>query len=841
MGFWPEWRRRSEAPTDELARGVDADLPNVDETFRRLVEEIPLITYIEEAWPNDTQYYVSPHVKTVLGITQAQYVSMGWEGFFALVHPDDVERLRGEVRHFAGTGEPLVTEYRMVAADGRVVWIRDVGTQEPAPRDAPVHEHGYMLDVTEQKNAEAALAASEALMRDILESIEHGIVVLDREHRYLHWNRFMERLRGIPETEVLGRLPEDVFPDLEQIGMSAMLDRALGGDMTVVPDPYEYPQADGRSLWMSIAVGPLRETSGAIVGTTILVRDVTEAEGAKQSLRHRDATLEAVSVVAGLLLSRPLDDCGPEVVERLGTALEASRAWVFQDELVDGTYVSRHRFEWCAPGIDPDPWTDTRYDESAFKRWLDTLLTGETIHGVVSAFPPGEREILEASGIRSVIAVPIFVESELWGEIGFDDCSSDREWAAAERQALGTAANVLGAAIARQNAEQALRRSEEMLRQAQKMEAVGRLAGGIAHDFNNVLTVIRGYSALLLARAEEADPDRDDLLAIVSAADQAADLTRQLLTFSRGQPPSTTSVDLNTLVAETGSMLGRILGENIELDLWLPAYPVVVQADPSGLQQALVNLAVNARDAMPEGGSLIVETRIEPSGGPGLDADAPVGVLRVSDTGHGMDEETRARVFEPFFTTKPTGMGTGLGLATVYGIVTQAGGNVTLDTSPGKGATFTIHLPALREAAVAPPAPTLQLQSHGNERVLLAEDEDAVRMLISTVLTERGYTVLEARDGLEALEIAERFGDSLDILLTDVVMPQMTGVELAHRLRDVDPSLPVLFVSGHMGADRPAAWPDPDVLVLQKPFTPHELVGAVRAALDAHGAPAAAG
>jgi CheY-like chemotaxis protein len=370
---------------------------------------------------------------------------------------------------------------------------------------------------------------------------------------------------------------------------------------------------------------------------------------------------------------------------------------------------------------------------------------------------------------------------------------------------------------------------------------VGRLAGGIAHDFNNVLTVIRGYGALLLAKPEDDGPDRDELLAIVQAADQAADLTRQLLTFSRGQPPSTTSVDLNTVVAETGAMLGRILGEDVELDLWLPAYPVVVRADASGLQQALVNLAVNARDAMPEGGSLIVETRIEPAGGPGPDADAPVGVLRVSDTGHGMDEETRARAFEPFFTTKPTGEGTGLGLATVYGIVTQAGGEVTLDTSPGKGATFTIRLPALVEAAAEPPAPTLPLRGRGNERVLLAEDEDAVRALISTVLTERGYTVLEARDGLEALEIAGRFGASLDILLTDVVMPQMTGVELALRLRESDPSLPVLFVSGHMGDKRPAAWPDPDVPVLRKPFTPHELVGAVRATLDVDRKPAAAG
>jgi CheY-like chemotaxis protein len=372
------------------------------------------------------------------------------------------------------------------------------------------------------------------------------------------------------------------------------------------------------------------------------------------------------------------------------------------------------------------------------------------------------------------------------------------------------------------------------------MEAVGRLAGGIAHDFNNVLTVIRGYGALLLAKAEDDDPDRDDLLAIVQAADQAADLTRQLLTFSRGQPPSTTSVDLNTLVAETGAMLGRLLGENVELDLWLPAYPVVVRADSSGLQQALVNLAVNARDAMPDGGSLIVETRIEPTGGPGPDADAPVGVLRVSDTGHGMDEETRARAFEPFFTTKPTGKGTGLGLATVYGIVTQAGGAVILDTSPGKGATFTIRLPT-PVAATAPPAPTLPSRGRGSERVLLAEDEDAVRALISTVLTERGYTVLEARDGLEALEIAGRFGGSLDILLTDVVMPQMTGVELAHRLRESDPSLPVLFVSGHMGDERPAAWSDPDVPLLRKPFTPHELVGAVRAALDVDSTPAAGG
>jgi len=382
------------------------------------------------------------------------------------------------------------------------------------------------------------------------------------------------------------------------------------------------------------------------------------------------------------------------------------------------------------------------------------------------------------------------------------------------------------------------RRLEEQLRQAQKMEAVGQLAGGVAHDFNNLLTAILGYCHLILDEVPDEDPLRPDLLEIQSAGERAASLTRQLLAFSRRQMLQPQLVDINRLVRQLEKLLRRLISEDVELVTALAADLRPVTVDPASVEQILVNLAVNARDAMPSGGRLTIETsnvELDDASAAADSAMAPGSyvMIAVSDTGGGMDAATRARVFEPFFTTKEQGKGSGLGLATVYGMVKQSRGYIWVDSEPGRGATFKTYLPATTQPSGTQSATSEAGDPAGSETVLLVEDEDAVRALAREVLRRHGYVVLEARHGVDALRVAERHADEIHLLIADVVMPHMSGRELAERLATVRPAMKILFMSGY--ADH-ALVPDdvtPDAAFLQKPFTPELLARRVRRILDA--------
>jgi PAS domain S-box-containing protein len=384
------------------------------------------------------------------------------------------------------------------------------------------------------------------------------------------------------------------------------------------------------------------------------------------------------------------------------------------------------------------------------------------------------------------------------------------------------------------------RQLEEQLRQSQKMEAVGRLAGGVAHDFNNLLTAISGYSELMLRRLRHGDPLRHNAEEINKAGSRAASLTSQLLAFSRKQVLQPKVLDLNMVVADMDKMLRRLIGENIELVTMLEPELWSIKADPGQIQQVILNLAVNARDAMPEVGRLTIETaNIELDG---ENARWNVGVhpgryvmLAVNDTGCGMDTQTRERVFEPFFTTKDVGKGTGLGLSTVYGIVKQSGGYIWVYSEPEKGTTFKIYLPCIEEMADAAPARHDAVEMpQGMETVLLVEDEALVRRLAARVLREQGYTVIEAADGEEALRVAQSHAEmEIHLLLTDVVMPRMSGREVAEHLLRMRPRIRVLYTSGytensivHHGVM------EDGVAFLQKPFKPDALARKVREVLD---------
>ncbi|MFI5290035.1 MAG: ATP-binding protein, partial [Polyangia bacterium] len=368
---------------------------------------------------------------------------------------------------------------------------------------------------------------------------------------------------------------------------------------------------------------------------------------------------------------------------------------------------------------------------------------------------------------------------------------------------------------------------EEQLRHSQKMEAIGRLAGGIAHDFNNLLTALSGYNALVIEGLREADPLRAYAMRVSQAAARASALTRQLLAFSRKQPSAPVELDLNALLSGTITMLRPLIGEDIEVSCALDPALGAVRADPTQLEQVIANLVINARDAMPKGGRLTIETANLDEGGAWVR-------LSVRDTGTGIDDAARARLFEPFFTTKEPGKGTGLGLALVYGIVEQCGGRVLVDSQPGQGALFEVRLPRLSaQAPKAAEASGPVLLPRGHETILLVEDDESVRELVQFVLAQKGYQVLVAEDGRDALAQATAHPGPIDLLISDVVMPHLDGSELAARLRELRRETRVLHISGYPGDTIERHGPlGPPNAFLAKPFSREALLARVRAILD---------
>ncbi len=374
------------------------------------------------------------------------------------------------------------------------------------------------------------------------------------------------------------------------------------------------------------------------------------------------------------------------------------------------------------------------------------------------------------------------------------------------------------------------RRLEEQLHHSQRLDAVGRLAGGIAHDFNNLLMVITGHSQMLLEAMHPGDPARADLEQVVKAAERATDLTQQLLAFSRRQVVRSTVLSLNSLVEDMDRMLRRVLGEDIELITTLNPGLHSVRADAGQIEQVILNIALNARDAMPGGGRLTLETsnaevtpasERQPSGPPA----GKYVVLSVTDTGAGMDSDVQSRVFEPFFTTKVHG--TGLGLSTSYGIIRQAGGDIWVDSKLGQGTTFRIYLPVAEQVTEDAAVPQFTRLLHGSETILLVEDEEGVRRVVETMLKRRGYNVLSSNSSTDAITLADGHPGAIDLLITDMVMPGMSGRKMAECLTERRPAMKVLYVSGYGDSvGSPVGTP-----FLQKPFSTEELAVKIREVL----------
>jgi two-component system, cell cycle sensor histidine kinase and response regulator CckA len=650
-------------------------------------------------------------------------------------------------------------------------------------------------DITERQVAaaertrlQAELQERTAFAESIVASAGEGIVVFDREMRFRTFNPVMEEMTGVSADQVLGKSPAEVFPSLMESGIGAAFELALAGETVDVPAIEFVVPSTGVRRWMLGVSRPLRNSGAEIVGVVSSVRDITARHKAEASLRLSEQRFKSLFDNAGdaVLISDEqghLLDANRTACERLG-------------------YTREELLTMKASDIDTPTFAAGFADRAA--RLLE--------RGIVTF--ESEHLARDGSVIPSEITATVI---ELDGKRAFLALAHDlteRKQAEAEKAAL-----------------------EDQLRQAQKMEGIGRLAGGIAHDFNNLLTAIRGNASLALTELPPDSRAREDLEQIEQASDRAAALTRQLLAFARRTVLQPEVVDLGAVVRRLQPMLGRLIGEDVALIIEVPESCGSVLADPGQIEQVVVNLAVNARDAMPDGGTLtITVSNVEAEAGGAADgppARKAMTSMSVTDTGVGMNPDTLSHLFEPFFTTKGPGQGTGLGLATVYGIVRQSGGTVAATSQPGQGSTLTILLPRVSEAPVESPRPPSAMPAAAGRTgtILIVEDDGGVREFAARVLKRAGYRILTASDGPAAIAGAGK--EHLQLLLTDVVMPNMSGHEVAVRLAQTQPGLRVLYMSGHTdkGIVRDGVL-EPGIDFLSKPFTGEALLHAVAVAME---------
>jgi PAS domain S-box-containing protein len=676
-------------------------------------------------------------------------------------------------------------EIRIRRGDGSDGFIRMSSAPVADADGRIVAAVAIVVDVTDQRKAERAVRSTDERLRFVARATNDVIWDWDIRTNALTWNDSVEHVFGHKQTKIFPEIQwwyDHIHPeDRERVvsGVHGVLEH--GG--TSWSDQYRYRRADGTYANVMDRGHIARDNVGAAIRMIGAMTDVTERSRSEAAIRFQAQLLNAVQQAVVATDPEGLVIFWNAFAEKLyGWAAEEAVGRSIQ-ELTPSPFLRDHGGEIGQRGEAGESWTG------------EYLVQGKS----GKAFPA----LLTTAPVRD----------ERGTVVGYVRVSIDLT----ERRNL-----------------------EEQFRQSQKMDAVGRLAGGIAHDFNNLLTVIRLNTEIIMEGFDPSDPRSEDVKQIRSAAERASSLTKQLLAFSRKQILQPRVLDMNSVVATVEPMLRRLIGEDVTIASTCAARGYVV-ADPGQLEQILVNLVVNARDAMPQGGTISIETRNVELDETYTSEHAPVMpgryvMLAVGDTGVGMSVDTREHAFDPFFTTKEAGKGTGLGLATVYGIVKQSGGYVWIYSEPGQGTALKLYFPEVSAAAAFQPAeynPASKQAARGSETILLVEDEAAVRGLTSRILEKQGYRVLSAQHGREAMDIATKEGGKIDLVLTDIVMPGMNGRGLVERLAGIRPTMKSLYMSGYTDDDIiRRGFMEPSKSFLQKPFTSESLLQIVRKVLD---------
>jgi PAS domain S-box-containing protein len=733
----------------------------------------------ELAWAGRTQPYFDRSAEETAELDQDPYRT--WAD---RVHPDDLRATETAARAtIESRALSWEHEYRFRRVDGSYALIQERAVIARDAHGKAVRIVGVMEDITAREVAEGATTRLAA----IVASSTDAMISKTLDGVITSWNPAAERIFGYTEREMLGQsifvlIPEELHEEERQL-----LARIRRGERVDFADA-ERIRKDGSRIYIALTVTPVWNSSGAVMGASSIKRDITERKRAEAELARREERYRALVTAT------------------------TSIVWTADPE---GRFVGRQE-SWSS-------YTGQSAQDQAGYGWLN-------------AIHPEDRSEVEASWFRARDQRTIWEQRtlRLWSQVhrGYRHCVARaapvREPHGAVREWIGTVSDTEDRWLA-----------EERLRQAERMETIGRLAGGIAHEANNQMTVVLG-SAEFLGRSVHDETARLDIEHIRRAARRTAAITQQLLAFSRRQVLQPQTIDLNAVVTNVEPILQRALGEISQVKLRLAPDLKAVKADPGQLDQVLLNLVLNARDAMPDGGTFTIETvnvTVEEQDvtGRGVDPVIPgsYAALIVTDTGVGMERETLAHVFEPFYTTKGVGEGSGLGLATVYGIVKQSGGFVSVYSEPGHGSSFRIYLP-LAEKGQQPDRNLAEaMLGGGTETVLVAEDEPAVRAILARTLGEYGYSVVEARDGSHALELVQQAAAPPDLVIADVVMPGLSGKGLADALESRWPGIPVLFTSGYPGIEAVRrGLMDEGRDFMQKPLEPEALAERVRLILD---------